>query len=148
MRIAMTCNGGGHLAEMKEIERALPDTVDRFYMTGIVPATQSLAHAYRYHKFMWNPFLWIGCYFWSRRILKRERPDLVVSTGAQQTLPTVLAAHHLKIPVFFVDCSAQVVRASWTGRLTYPVATRFFVQSRDLLRVYGERAEYQGSFIR
>jgi len=46
-----------------------------------------------------DPFKIAAGYFQSKRILRKERPDLVFSKGGFVTVPVVFAAHSLKIPV-------------------------------------------------
>jgi UDP-N-acetylglucosamine:LPS N-acetylglucosamine transferase len=69
-------------------------------------------------------------------ILRRERPDLILSTGAGPAVPFALMGKLLGIPTIFVEISAQVLRPSLTGRLLYPVADRFFYQWPGLQRFY------------
>lgn len=71
---------------------------------------------------------------WS--ILQKERPNVIVSTGAGPAVPFGLVAKLLRIPVLFIECGSQVTRPSLTGWLMYRLADRFFYQWPSLARCY------------
>lgn len=63
------------------------------------------------------------------RILRAERPDVVVSTGAGPAVPFALVARLAAgARVLFVESAAAVTRPTLTGRLLYRIADRFFYQ--------------------
>jgi beta-1,4-N-acetylglucosaminyltransferase len=79
------------------------------------------------------------------RILRREKPDLILSTGAGPAVPFALVGKLLGIPNVFVEISAQVERPSLTGRIMYYLADRFYYQW-PTLRAFFPRAIH-GGFI-
>jgi UDP-N-acetylglucosamine:LPS N-acetylglucosamine transferase len=67
-------------------------------------------------------------------ILRKERPILILSTGAGPAVPFALVGKLLGIPFIFVEISAQVNEPSLTGRIMYYLADRFFYQWKTLER--------------
>ncbi len=81
------------------------------------------------------------------RILRAERPQVVVSTGSEIAIPFFILAKALRIKTVFVESVCRVETASQTGRVVYPLADAFFVQWPQLLARYGERARYDGGLL-
>jgi beta-1,4-N-acetylglucosaminyltransferase len=65
-------------------------------------------------------------------LLRRARPDVVVSAGPGVALPVCLAAKLLGARVIFVESCSRVHHLSLTGRLMRPLADLFFVQWEEL----------------
>jgi UDP-N-acetylglucosamine:LPS N-acetylglucosamine transferase len=70
------------------------------------------------------------------RILKRERPAVILSTGAGPAVPFALVGKLLGIRSVFVECSTQIARPSLTGRIMYRLADRFYYQWEGLKAYY------------
>ena len=68
----------------------------------------------------------------SWRILRRERPELVISTGADVAVPILLLAKLFGAKVVFIE-TAGSAEPTLAGRLVYPVADLFIVQWPDRL---------------
>jgi UDP-N-acetylglucosamine:LPS N-acetylglucosamine transferase len=81
------------------------------------------------------------------RVLRREKPDVLVSTGSEIAIPFFLVAKVLRIRTIFVESFCRVRTASKTGKLVYPLADVFMVQWPQLLAVYGPKARYEGGLL-
>ena len=81
------------------------------------------------------------------KIFNNERPEFIVSTGAEIAIPAFLIAKLRGIPSLYIECGAQVTTPSITGRLLIHVAETFLVQWPELQERYGKRAEYRGSLV-
>jgi len=79
------------------------------------------------------------------RILRRLRPDLILTTGASPAVVFALLARWLRIPVVYVEGSYAVERPTLTGRLMYHLrlAELFLYQWPGLKRHY-PRGTYGG----
>ena len=146
IKIALVCSHGGHLTEMLEIEGAF-EGHDTFYFCYDAHTTQRLPRAYLVPNMARNPVEFAKNLVRLLRIFRKERPDLMVSTGAEIALPAALVAKLFRLPLLYLECGAQVAHASFTGRILYRLADRFLVQWPELLGVYGPRAEFRGSLI-
>jgi len=77
------------------------------------------------------------------RILRRQRPDLILSNGPGPLVPFALIGKILGIPAVFVEEMNRVNKPSLTGRIMYYLADRFFYQ-RKALALYFPKATYGG----
>ena len=70
------------------------------------------------------------------RVLRRERPALLVSAGAGVAVPFFVAAWLLRVPTVFIEVYDRVDTPTMTGRLCGPFTTRRIVQWRSQLDFY------------
>jgi beta-1,4-N-acetylglucosaminyltransferase len=77
------------------------------------------------------------------RIFMKEKPDVIISTGALATIPMCLLAKIFKRKLIFIESFAKVNSATLTGKLLSKFADQFYVQWKDMLRVY-PNAIYKG----
>jgi UDP-N-acetylglucosamine:LPS N-acetylglucosamine transferase len=77
------------------------------------------------------------------RILRRERPDLILSTGAGPAVPFAIVGKLVSIPSIFVESITRVTAPSLAGRLMYRLSIRLFYQWESLSR-YFPNAVYGG----
>jgi hypothetical protein len=144
--ICLTCSHGGHLAEMLRLAGAF-EGHKTFYFCYDADTTRRLPNAYRVPNMARNPVEFAKNISRVYRLFRRERPDLVVSTGAEIAIPVVLVAKLARVATLHVECGAQVTIPSFTGRVLYHLVDRFYVQWPELLAAYGPRARYVGSLI-
>jgi len=74
--------------------------------------------------------------FKSLWLVLKERPMVVVSTGAGAVLPTCVFAKIFGAKVIYVETIAKISSTSVTGRLIYKFADRFYVQWQEMLTIY------------
>ncbi len=149
MRIALVCSHGGHLTEMLELREAFVDH-ETFFVTYASERTAQLAQTervYQVDNIGTSPWRLLRTVPAAWQILRLERPAAVVSTGSEIALPFFYLAPLLRIRTVFVESVCRVSTVSQTGRLVYPVASRFYVQWPELARVYGHKARYAGGLL-
>ncbi len=83
-----------------------------------------------------------GAYFQSLYLLKKERPDLVISVGAFVSVPLVWAAKLLRVPVLIHQ---QDMRPGLANRLMAGAASVITVTFENSLKVYGAKAVLTGN---
>jgi UDP-N-acetylglucosamine:LPS N-acetylglucosamine transferase len=69
--------------------------------------------------------------------LRKNKPDIVVSTGAGVALPFFVLARLMRIPTAYIEVYDRIDSATLTGRLCRPFTTLMCVQweeQRDLYR--------------
>ena len=74
--------------------------------------------------------------FRSVRLFHREKPDLVISTGALATIPVCLLAKLHRKKLIYIESFARSTSASLTGKLLYRFADQFYVQWEQMLQFY------------
>lgn len=145
-KIGLICSHGGHLTELLELAEAF-EGYEVFYFCYDADTTRRLPHVYLTHNRPKSPYYFARNFFRLWKIFGSERPDFIVSTGAEIAIPAFLLAKLRGIPTLYIECGAQVTTPSITGRLLVRIAGTFFVQWPELLERYGKRAAYRGSLV-
>lgn len=146
IKICLTCSHGGHLTEMLQLLDAF-EGHDTFYFCYDADTTRRLPNAYLVPNMCKNPIEFLKNLFRVYRIFRKERPDLIVSTGAEIAIPVVLIGKLFRATSVYVECGAQVVHPSVTGRVMYWLSDHLFVQWPELTKVYGPKAKFVGSLV-
>lgn len=81
--------------------------------------------------------------FKSFKIFLKEKPDVVISTGALSTIPMCLFIKLFRRKLIFIESFAKVNSPTLTGKLLYKFADQFYVQWKEMLNVY-PNAIYKG----
>lgn len=135
MKVCIVSSCGGHLSEVRCLRPAYAD-LPHFYVLNdrvLLPEdmrdrTCFIAHSERDWRFFVN--LWEA---W--RILSRERPTVILSTGAGPVVPFALVGRLLfGTRVVFVESVTRMERPSLTGRIMYRLSHAFFYQWEGLAR--------------
>ncbi len=69
-------------------------------------------------------------------IMIKERPDVVIATGALSTIPICLLAKCFGKKLVFIESFAKVTSPTRTGKFLYRFADRFYVQWESMLAFY------------
>lgn len=137
MKICIVSSCGGHLTEVRCLKPAY-EGYEHFYVLNdevLLPPdmkgrTYFITHSERDWRFFLN--LWEGC-----RILRRERPDVILSTGAGPAVPLALVARlFFGAHIMFVETITRIRAPSLTGRIMYRLAHDFFYQWKPLQRFF------------
>ncbi|MFO7610141.1 MAG: PssD/Cps14F family polysaccharide biosynthesis glycosyltransferase [Candidatus Krumholzibacteriia bacterium] len=135
MRVCLVCSSGGHFTELYRLHDAWRDH-DRFWVTFDSPDTRSLL-AGEQVLFAASPTNRDLCNLLRNlvlawRVLGRERPAAMISTGAGVAVPFLLAARLRGVPTIYVESLSRVHTLSLTGRAAYRLADEFLVQWPEL----------------
>ena len=149
MKLCFVLSQGGHLMESTIIADGLSGKHQVFFITDSDrEITVKDYKVYRVKSFLRNPFRVFITFLQTLKIFITERPDVVISTGAEVSLPAFfIAKFFFRLPLVYVETCNQVFRPSMTGRITYHLADMFLVQWEPLLKCYGPKARYRGSFV-
>lgn len=79
----------------------------------------------------------------SMKIFIKERPDVIISTGALATLPMCIFAKLLRRKIIFIESFAKVTSPTLTGKIVYKFADQFYVQWEQMKEHYPD-AIYEG----
>lgn len=137
MKTCVVSSCGGHLTEVRALMPAYT-TSSHFYVLNdqvllsedMKDRTYFIAHSERDWKFLLN--LWEAFV-----ILRKEKPNAILSTGAGPAVPFALVGRYLfRTRVIFVETMTRVDRPSLTGRIMYWLAHDFFYQWPQLARFF------------
>lgn len=80
----------------------------------------------------------------SYKIWKKEKPDLVITTGTMIAIPMALLAKAFGKKLIYIETFARIYDGTKTGKLMYKIADLFIYQWETLSDVYPEGV-YGGS---
>lgn len=144
MKICLTCSHGGHLTEILQLMGAFEEH-DIFFITYEGLRTKELNAKYTMKNLGKNPLRYLISVPKVFRILLREKPDIVISTGSEIAIPVFYIACVLGIRTMFIESLCRVKEPSLSGKIVYPVSGVFLVQWKQLLCKFGKKAQYWGS---
>lgn len=146
MKICLTSSHGGHLTEILRLMDAFQGH-EIFFLTYKGFRTRELVNAYTIDNLGKSPLKYIINTPGILRILLKERPDLIVSTGSEIAIPVFYIARLLGIRTMFIESLCRVKEPSGSGKIVYPVCDLFLVQWKPLLEKYGKKAKYWGNVL-
>lgn len=148
LKVCIACSAGGHLMEAIEFLPALKNC-KRFFVTFKRYQVKDMLQNEKVYFIAdpkRNPKKLLQNFNQSIKILRKENPDIIFSTGAAAAVPICYAAKLLGKKLIFVETIAAVNKPSLSGRVVYPIADLFVVQWKSLIKNY-KRAVYGGSLI-
>jgi len=135
---------GGHLTEIQLLQTKLTG-VETFLITYKSVRTVPGDRTYLVSNIGTKPWKLVVAFFRISLAIAREKPEALISTGAEIALPAFLIGRALGVKLIFIESLARTTRPSVTGFLLYPVSDLFLVQWPRLLHRYGDRAECVGA---
>lgn len=129
--IALVGSSGGHLADMCALH-PWTDRHDRLWVTFDKPDSRSRLHGeevvWAFHPTTRNLYNLVRNIWLAFAVIRKRRPDLIVSSGAGVAFAFFVVARLMRIPTVYVEVYDRVDSPTLTGRLCRPLSTRFFVQ--------------------
>ena len=140
-KICFIASSGGHVQEISWLF-GLCDTYDAFLVTerSEFQKQYPMERTYYFNKidrkekhFLLHFLQLIGK---SIQVMGREKPDIILSTGALVSVPMLYIGKLLGKKIIFMESMARVEGKSLSGRLVYPIADLFLVQWESMLAYY------------
>lgn len=149
-KICLTCSAGGHLTEILQLKECYK-RCHHLFITFKREDTTELSKKEKMY-FVDDPkrnlLSVFKCIFQTFKIIIKEKPNVIISTGAGVALPSCyISKLFFKSKIIFVESFCRTEEPSLSGKLVYPIADLFFVQWRRLLDKYGKKAIYRGAVI-
>jgi beta-1,4-N-acetylglucosaminyltransferase len=139
MKAMLVCSSGGHLAQLHRLrpwwrrhERVwvtFPGAQAESLLSGerlipaFYPTNRNIPNALR------NLRLAI-------RLVRAERPDVLVSDGAGVAFPFFLVGRALGVRTVYLEVYDRISRPTLTGRLCYPLSELFLLQWPEQAAIY------------
>jgi UDP-N-acetylglucosamine:LPS N-acetylglucosamine transferase len=138
MKICLICSVGGHLNQLV----GLKDIYSRYSYFFVTFYSKPLEEFSKKERVYFitdtkrNLFLIIKNLFQSFKIYLKEKPDIVITTGAGVAIPMCYVSKIFGCKIIFIEDFCKVRKPSISGRLVYPIADLFIIQWRYLKRFY------------
>jgi UDP-N-acetylglucosamine:LPS N-acetylglucosamine transferase len=139
MKIAIVCSSGGHLFQMYVLG-SWWKKYDTFWVTFKKKDAETLLEG---RKTYWAHFPTnrsiknlIRNLFMAWKILRKERPDLIVSNGAGVAVPFFWLGRLFRIKTIFIEVYDRIDSPSLTGKLVYGFSDEFLLQWEEQKKYY------------
>ncbi len=139
MKVMLVCSSGGHLSQLyqlrpwwQEHERTwvtFADAHAKSLLAGekmtpaYAPTTRNIPNALRNLRLAF-------------RLIRAERPDLIVSDGAGVAFPFFVIGWLLGVRTVYLEVYDRISRPTMTGRLCYPLTDLFLLQWPEQAALY------------
>lgn len=79
-------------------------------------------------------------------ILRKERPDVIISSGAAVAVPFFYLGKLFGAKTVYIEVFDRIDTPTLTGKLVYPVTDKFIVQWDEMKKVYPKAINLGGIF--
>ena len=139
MKICLVGSSGGHLAHLNMLKPFWSE-YDRFWVTFDKEDARSVLIDEKFYP----------CYFPTNRniknlikntflaleILRKEKPDVIISSGAAVAVPFFYLGKLFGAKTVYIEVFDRIDKPTVTGKLVYPVTDKFIVQWEEMKKVY------------
>ncbi len=149
MKVCLVASSGGHLSELLHVREAYQD-YENLWVTFPCQDAKSLLEnkkaIWAYHPTNRNLLNLVRNIWLAWRVLRQEKPDVILSTGAGVAVAFIWIGCWLKIPTIFIESITFTDKRSLSGKLVYPFVDHYYVQWPDLAKKY-PKATYKGQVL-
>lgn len=141
-KVCLISCAGGHLEQIEQLQE-IKEKYDHYYVITKHKSTEKLKKEV--------PVYLVGDFYRDKKIqfvfrfaytaiqqlfiFLKERPDVVITTGAGIVIPTCLYAKFFKKKVVYIESFARMKSLNKTGEFLYKYADLFIVQWPDLMEL-------------
>lgn len=139
IKVCLVSSSGGHLTHMYMLKPFWQDK-ERFWVTFDKEDARSLLKGENMYP----------CYYPSNRsikaliintfrafkVLRKERPDLIISSGAACAVPFFYVGKLYGAKLIYIEVFDRIDSSTLTGKLVYPITDCFIVEWEEMKKVY------------
>ena len=139
MKVCLVGSSGGHLIHLYMLKDFWKEK-ERFWVTFDKEDARSILKDEKVY----------SCYFPTNRniknlikntflaikILKKENPDIIISSGAAVAVPFFYIAKLKGKKLIYIEVYDRINKATMTGKIVYPIVDKFIVQWEEQKKVY------------
>ncbi|MDP6850280.1 MAG: PssD/Cps14F family polysaccharide biosynthesis glycosyltransferase [Planctomycetota bacterium] len=146
MKLALVTSTGGHLLEMMNLREAW-EGHERFFVTFPLQDAKTLLDGekvyWAYHPTNRSLKNLIRNVWLAWKILRKERPDVVVSTGAGPAVPFIWLGRMMGMRTVYLECITRIHSISMAGKMILPAVDKFYGQWEELAELH-PKIDYDG----
>ncbi len=139
LKLCLVCSSGGHLAHLHLLEPFWKNR-EHFWVTFDKQDARSILKDQKvypcYYPTNRNLVNLIRNTFLAVKVLRKEKPDLIISSGAAVAVPFFWIGRLMGCKTIYIEVFDRYTSATLTGRLVYLVTDRFIVQWDEMRKVY------------
>lgn len=149
MKVCLVGSSGGHLAHLYMLRPFWKDK-ERFWVTFDKEDARSLLKSEKVYP----------CFFPTNRslkaliintglawkVLRKERPDLIISSGAAVAVPFFYLGKLLGAKLIYIEVFDRIDKPTLTGKIVYPIVDKMIVEWEEMKKVYPKAINFGGIF--
>lgn len=132
-------SSGGHLTHLYMLKNFW-NTKERFWVTFDKTDANSILENekkyYCYYPTNRNIKNLIKNTFLAIKILRKEKPDLIISSGAAVAVPFFYIGKLMGAKTVYIEVFDRIDKPTMTGKMVYPITDKFIVQWEEMKKVY------------
>ena len=148
-KVCLVGSSGGHLTHLYLL-KPFWEEKERFWVTfGKEDAKSILENEKMYECYFptnRNIKNLIKNTFLAIKIIRKEKPKLIISSGAGVAVPFFYIGKIFGAKTIFIEVFDRIDKPTMTGKLVYPVADIFIVQWEEMKKVYPKAINLGGIF--
>lgn len=139
MKVCLVGSSGGHLTHLYMLKKFWKNE-ERFWVTFPKDDAKSLLEDEKMY----------ACHYPTNRnlknlikntilafnVIRREKPDLIVSSGAAVAVPFFYIGKIFGAKVIYIEVFDRMDKPTLTGKLVYPITDKFIVQWEEMKKIY------------
>lgn len=140
-KVCFAASSGGHFEQILML-KPLMERYDSFVVTEKTPYDIDVKNTRVYYlhqvnrKEIFFPFWLIVNSIKSLRIILKEHPEFIITTGVLAMIPLCLLVKLTGGKLIYIESFAKVNSATETGKFLYRFADQFYVQWESMKEVY------------
>lgn len=139
MKICLVGSSGGHLTHLYMLKPTW-EQYERFWVTFDKEDARSILEGEKvypcYYPTNRNIKNLIRNTFVAWKVLRKEKPDVLISSGAAVAVPFFYLGKLMGKKLIYIEVFDRVDKPTMTGKMVYPIVDEFIVQWEEQLKVY------------
>lgn len=139
MKVCLVGSSGGHLTHLYML-KPFWQNKERFWVTFDKADAQSLLDGEKMYPCHYptnrNIKNLIRNTIVAWKVLRKERPDLIISSGAAVAVPFFYLGKLYGAKTIYIEVFDRIDASTVTGKLVYPITDKFIVEWEEMRRVY------------
>ena len=148
LKICLVCSVGGHLTQILALS-SFYEKHDYYFISFYRESIKEFIKQEQFY-IITDPsrnFLnFIINFFQSIKLFIKNKPDVIISTGAGVAIASCFLGWLFRKKVIFIEDWCRIEKPSISGLIVYPISNLFFIQWPNLIRYY-PKAIYKGTLI-
>lgn len=139
LKICLVGSSGGHLTHLYMLKPFWKDK-ERFWATFDKEDARSLLKGEKIYPVYYPSNRSIKALMINTiraiKILRKERPNLIISSGAAPAIPFFWIGKFMGAKTIYVEVVDRIDKSTIAGKLCHPVADKFIVEWEEMKKVY------------
>ena len=149
IKVCLVGSSGGHLTHLYML-KPFWENKKRFWVTFDKEDARSLLNGEKVYP----------CYYPTNRniknlirntvvawkVLHKEKPDLIISSGAAVSVPFFYLGKLFGSKLIYIEVFDRIDKPTLSGRLVYPIVDKFIVQWEEMKKVYPKAVNFGSIF--